>query len=244
MYAQENLISRNVELASKYRMMTHLVNGWAMWSDVYHAFGGHELRHTTHDLIDSALDDTRARLRDAISSTKVPHMEKVARLKSASLVTKNSILRTMTIIPVSVGAAFLGVSENDLRRMKHHAEFGDKYLGRHCYSLDELLLMAQHPGWLGGWCVSDREQPIALPSTHLFEHAVHVDIEVATAFTDTSGCELSKKILPIRRRHRYEDLFRLSDVKKIHFAQMGHEAAFQEIEVQSEHTNFLAAEVL
>ncbi len=141
-------------------------------------------------------------------------------LQSAPLAHKRKLLDALPIIPVPVGAAFLGVAEADLYYLNSQncGLFGDIYLRRRCNSMNELLLITENPGWL-------RYRPdgcpaLMVPDSTMLYMLTYVDIWTAIAYTNMSWAEMKKQVEPTGRYYRYERTYRVSDLEEIRVAKL------------------------
>lgn len=217
------LISRNAAIAPKSNMMEYQVHHHAMkWK----AIGGVEAgtkRELVSTLLDAVHDQVTKSLRTAITEKRVPHDKQVAQLKSAALKFKRKVVDTMAIIPTPAAAAYLGIPEARLREMKYNAMFGDVYMGRQCFSMDELALLAMNPGWVKYYTPEASAEQIVLPNPAALDAMTFVDEELACAYTDLAIYNLAKQAKPSLRRYGTYNIkhqFRLSDLEKIRVAKL------------------------
>jgi hypothetical protein len=142
-------------------------------------------------------------------------------LQKTSLHHKREVLRHMYIIPTAIAAAYLGVTEDDLNGLKRSEGqlFGTQYLGGHCYSMEELNLIARNIGWL--WhraaLAADYEHKIVDVAHNALDQVVMVDEVVACACTNMTLAKLIKEVphTALNRRR-----YRLSDLEKVRIAKL------------------------
>lgn len=217
------LISRNATIKPKKNLMEYEVHQHAMkWKAIW-AVGAGPQRDSIEMLIDFAHAEVRETLRNAITAEYASHDEYVAKLKAAPAKEKRKVAEGMAIIPTPAAAAFLGIPEVRLREMKYKAMFGDIYMGRQCFSMDELALLAINPGWLERFWPSASADAIVLPNPAALDEMTFVDEDFACAYTDLDIYNLAKQVTPSRRRYgTYNDKhqFRLSDLEKIRVAKL------------------------
>lgn len=148
--------------------------------------------------------------------TQVQNAE--ALLQAVSLKEKREVMRYVKIIPTPVAAAYLGITEDMLNDMKASSRFafGAYYAGGHCYSLEELNLIAQNLQWACSWVYEKVAAPLPDDSTVL-DRVIMVDEYIATALTNTTAVELSKLLSTTEHTRRP---YRLSDLEKIRVAKL------------------------
>lgn len=152
---------------------------------------------------------------EAIAADMTPDLVK---LLSVPLRDKRDVLRHMQIIPTPIAAAYLGMSEDDLNKSKNNKyfEFGSPYLGNHCYSLEELNLIANNIEMTE---VRDfkRHHLIKDVAHNALDQVVMVDAVTACAFTNMPQEELVAKVphTALQRRR-----YRLSDLEKVRIAKL------------------------
>lgn len=136
--------------------------------------------------VQSGRENADRQLRSETTFNAIPVDQQISALKVAPLAEKRNLLNLLPIIPVPVGAAFLGATESDLYNFNSQncGTFGGIYLRRRCNSMNELLLIAQNPGWL-------RYRPhgspaLVLPDSKMLYAFAYVDISTAMAYTNMS----------------------------------------------------------
>jgi hypothetical protein len=158
----------------------------------------------------NAMADAAAKVEEKIE----PALEQ---LQVTPLGNKRDVLRHMQIIPTTVAAAYLGVSERSLHAWKKkEAVFGVEYAGSHCYSLEELKMIGNNRFWI----YDSNFEEIRITASDddkSMDEVVMVDYDVAAAFTDLTYDELHKH-LP--RNQPYKRPYRLSDLEKIRVAKL------------------------
>jgi hypothetical protein len=144
--------------------------------------------------------------------------EAAAMLQAVSLKEKREVMRYVKIIPTPVAAAYLGITEDMLNNMKARPPFlfGTQYAGGHCYSMEELNLIAQNLEWACDW-IYEKVPPLPDDDSTVLDRVVMVDEYIATALTDTTVVELSKLLSTTEHTRRP---FRLSDLEKIRVAKL------------------------
>lgn len=167
----------------------------------------------------------REELYDDITSMIPPLAmpELIHKLATSSLTEKYKVLQSIPIVPVSVAASYLGVNESELHRLKYQCKdmFGARYLGRKCYSMEELQVIAQNPEWMSKDTMAKPQVESELPKLSVLDPMTFVDIEVAKAFTNLSTIQLS---LYKRPSYRGRNSFRLSDLEEIRALQQAYSA--------------------
>lgn len=222
------LISRNTAIAPKTNLMEYQVHHHAIKWKAIGAIEAEGKREWVSALLNAADCEVVESLRSAIVEKHVPHDEQVAKLKSVALKAKRNVLDTMAIIPTPTAAAYLGIPEVRLREMKYKAMFGDVYMGRQCFSMDELALLAMNPGWVKYYTPVASEEQIVLPNPAALYEMTFVDEDFACAYTDLDIYNLAKQAKPSQRRYGTYNIkhqFRLSDLEKIRVAKLTATAA-------------------
>jgi hypothetical protein len=135
----------------------------------------------------------------------------MAQLKKTPLAYKRDVLCHMHTVPTSISAAYLGVTEDDLNALKRHSRFGEHFHGGHCYSMEELNLMARNMHWLGERAAyaADHDHQIPYVGPDALDQVVLVDEDLACAYTDMKPEVLTVQIphsTLARRRYRLADL--------------------------------------
>jgi hypothetical protein len=152
---------------------------------------------------------------------KIPVNKQISVLQDVPLKDKRNLLDDMPIVPVSVGAAFLGVAEADLHDVnaQNCGVFGNIYLRRRCNSMNELLLIAQNPAWLRDR--SDSSTALVLPDSSVLDSVTYVDIRTAAAFTNMDLDEVSEQVQSNGRFScYYGPTYRVSDLEEIRVAKL------------------------
>lgn len=141
-----------------------------------------------------------------------------AMLQAVPLKEKREVMRYVKIVPTPVAAAYLGITEDMLNNMKTSSPFafGAHFAGGHCYSLEELNLIAQNLHWTCSWVYEKVAVQLPDDSTVL-DRVIMVDEYIATALTDTTAVELSKLLSTTEHTRRP---YRLSDLEKIRVAKL------------------------
>ena len=82
----------------------------------------------------------------------------IDQLRTAPLVHKRAVLRSVQLVSIPVAAAYLGLMPNALSEFtyKHRGVIGARYGRGYCLSIDEIFLMEQNPVWVAG-VVSDND---------------------------------------------------------------------------------------
>jgi hypothetical protein len=147
----------------------------------------------------------------------------VAKLKTASLAEKREVMRYMHIIPPAVCAAILGTSEDAVNKMKDSTDstckpiLGENYAGSHCYSMEELNLIANNLAWTYAPVYANKHAIVELDDATALDQVVMVDIQTAMAMTDTTAGELTELAPPTLHSRRP---YRLADLEKIRVAKL------------------------
>lgn len=149
-----------------------------------------------------------------------PLKQQISALRDVPLADKRKLLDAMPIIPVTAGAALLGVAEADLHDINslNCGVFGDIYLGRRCNSMNELVLIAKNPGWL-------RHRPqlaaaLVTPDPKMVYAMTFVNISTAMGYTNMTLRELRMQAQGIYRFHRCNFTYRVSDLEDIRVAKL------------------------
>ncbi|MYN47441.1 hypothetical protein GTP23_20560 [Pseudoduganella sp. FT93W] len=134
-------------------------------------------------------------------------------LREAPLEDKREVLRYAQIIPTAIAAAYIGVSEHALSAWyKDLKVFGENYAGSHCYSLEELKMIASNRYWICSEIVPDDRRVTPSDDEKSLDEVVMLDYQFAAAFTDMTH-EQMLEYLP--RNQLSKRPYRLSDVEKI-----------------------------
>lgn len=178
------------------------------------------IRATMRAAIQNADEKAHLQLRSEVKSTLIPVDHQISALKDAPLTQKRKLLDALPIIPVPIGAAFLGVAEADLHQLNSQSGrvFGDLYLRRRCNSMNELLLIAQNPGWLR--YRPDGSPALISPDSEMLYAITYVDIWTAIAYTNMSWDEMRKQVEANGRNYRCDRTYRVSDLEEIRVAML------------------------
>lgn len=145
----------------------------------------------------------------------------IHQLHNAPLEFKREILCYLQIIPITISAAFLGMSEKNLADWQRYlSNFGQNYAGAHCFSLKELQIIGENRGQIPTGLVADDVRDSSSVADAALDEVIMVEGEVAAAFTSMSSKELRTKLPrnPLMRRP-----YRLSDLEKIRVAKLNGE---------------------
>ncbi|MCA1856418.1 hypothetical protein LE190_10870 [Massilia oculi] len=153
-------------------------------------------------------------------SSMIPVDQQIAALRAAPLTEKRELLDALPIIPVPVGAAFLGVAEADLHDVNSqgYGVFGDAYLRRRCNSMNELLLISQNPGWLRYH--PEGSPALVLSDTVMLYAITYVDVQTACAYLNMRWDEVTKQVPANGRYYRYDRTYRVSDLEEFRVAKL------------------------
>jgi len=170
--------------------------------------------------IGNGKDKAHRQMRSEANLSKISLGQQISVLRDAPLNEKHYLLDSLPIIPVPIGAAFLGVAEDDLHDINSdsYGVFGDVYLRRRCNSMNELLLIAQNPGFLR--FRPDGAPPLTLPNSKMLYGMTFVDISTAMAYTNMGLHELQMKAQQIYRFYRCNFTYRVSDLADIRIAKL------------------------
>ena len=147
----------------------------------------------------------------------------LTKLKTASLAEKREVMRYMQIIPPAVCAAILGTSENAVNNMKNGTDstrkpvLGKSYAGSHCYSMEELNLIANNLVWTYVQEYTEGHAAVQLDDATALDQVVMVDVQTAMAMTDTTPEELAE-LVPFTLHPRRP--YRLADLEQIRVAKL------------------------
>lgn len=179
-----------------------------------------DIRASMRVVIRNAHEKAYRQLRSEAKLSMIPMDQQIAALKAAPLTDKRNLLDSMPIINVPIGAAFLGVAEADLHDLNSHSGgvFGDMYMRRRCNSMNELLLIAQNPGWLR--YRPDGLPPLDSPDAAMLYEITYVDIWTASAYTNMSWDKMQKEVRANGSFHGWDRTYRVSDLEKIRIANL------------------------
>ena len=123
-------------------------------------------------------------LQDNLTMAQVPVGHQIRALKAAPLADKRMVLASMPVIDAQHAARFLNLPETAFYHFNafHRDIFGQCYMNRRHYSLDELTLIKNNPEWLSGHLKSFVSAPPAMPDYPQFNPSTVVDYKVAMAF--------------------------------------------------------------
>ena len=217
------LISRNAAIDQKKILMEYLVHHYAQKWNVYFAVDAGAEREAVLELIKKVHEKVLLALYGKVVAKQVSYTEHLTELKSAPLSRKRAVAKSMAIIPTAAAATFIGMPETRLREMKDKALFGDQYLGRQCFSEDEIVLLALNPGWAEHFVPVASTEEIVLPDSSYLDAMIFVDEDFATAYTDLHIREVLKQVTPTKRRcgtYSLRRQIRLSDLEKIRVAKL------------------------
>lgn len=217
------LISRNAAIAPKKTLMEYLVHHYAVKWKVYSAVDADPEREAVLELLKKAHEKVLFALYGKVAAKQLSYTEHLTELKSAPLSHKRAVAKSMAIIPTAAAATFIGMPETRLREMKDKALFGDQYLGRQCFSEDEMVLLALNPGWAERFAPRASTEEIVLPDSSYLDAMIFVDEDFAAAYTDMDVHEVLMQVTPTKRRYgtygRHRQI-RLSDLEKIRVAKL------------------------
>jgi hypothetical protein len=136
-------------------------------------------------------------------------------LKNTPLPHKREVLNHLQVVSSAIAAAYLGISENILNEMKNATGqlFGAQYHGGHCYSMEELNLIASNMRWMPSCYVQDRA--IEHVASYALDEIIMVDPIIAFYYTDETV--LSNGVPITSMLHR---CYRLADLEKIRIAKL------------------------
>jgi hypothetical protein len=180
-----------------------------------------KIRTKVRTVIQISNEKAYRQLRSKTKLSMIPVNQQIFALRDVALVHKRKLMDAMPIIPVPVGAAFLGVAEADLHDINSQSRgaFGDMYMRRRCNSMNELLLIAQNPGWLP--YRSDSSPALVSPDSSVLDSVTYVDIRTAAAFINMELDEVSEKVQSNGRfSYFYGPTYRVSDLEKIRVAKL------------------------
>ena len=177
-----------------------------------------EIRATLRSAIQNSHQKAYRQLRSEAKLSMIPVDQQISALRDVPLTDKRKLLDAMPIIPVPVGAAFLGVAEAELHDINSHScgVFGDLYLRRRCNSMNELALIAKNPSWFGRH--SDASPALTSPDSKMLDGIVYVDIYTAMAYVDLSWKEMKQRVDANGPYYRYGRTYRVSELEEIRLA--------------------------
>lgn len=131
-------------------------------------------------------------LLDQLTMTVIPMSQLILVLKAAPLKKKRDVLSTMPIINDHSAAMFLGITQPAFNHFIsfHRYIFGAHYMGKRCFSADELMLIAANPEWTSTTPATARKAT-HLDHTH-FDYGTVVEEKVAMALGNLTRSELPK----------------------------------------------------
>jgi hypothetical protein len=198
----------------------HLALAGSVASVAYDSTTPEEVRIKLSAVIQNSYKDAYLQLRSETKLSMTPVDQQISALRDAPLAEKRKLLNAMPIIPVPVGAAFLGAAEADLHDINSQncGVFGDIYLRRRCNSMNELVLIAQNPGWM-------RYRPhlapaLMTPDPEILYAMTYVDISTAMAYTNMTLRELRMQAQDIYRFYRCNFTYRVLDLEVIRVAKL------------------------
>lgn len=180
-----------------------------------------DVRATLRLAIENSHQKAYRELRFAAKLSMIPVDQQISALQDVPLTDKRKLLDGMPIIPVTIGAAFLGVAEADLHDINSQSRgvFGNTYLRRRCNSKNELALIAKNPGWLGRH--SDASPPpLTPPDFEMLDRITYVDIYTAMAYINASWDEMKEEVQATGRAQSYNRTYRVSDLEAIRLAKL------------------------
>lgn len=129
-----------------------------------------------------------------LAMTQVPVGHQIRTLKAAPLTDKRLLLASMPIVDVQHAAWFLNLTEPAFNHFNafHRDIFGQCYMNRRRYSLDELTLIKNNPEWLSGHLKSFAPATIPMPNYPQFHPLTVVDYKVAMAFCNIPWEDMPK----------------------------------------------------
>jgi hypothetical protein len=212
------------ELALKTKLMNAKAESMKMLSDVRcflrgpSAYTTNEQDEPVHILMDAFVAQTSKDIERQLSefaSTNVGKLTtRIQQLQAAPLANKHSMLRSVPLVSVPIGAAFLGINTSML--YKFTADFagiiGDFYAGGYCLSIDEILMIEQNPQWCGAITRVNEVTAKKPVDGRIFDHMLNVNECVACAFANMTPSELRSTVQQNSQTRRP---FRLADLEKV-----------------------------
>ncbi|MCS0631664.1 hypothetical protein NX786_20260 [Telluria mixta] len=188
--------------------------------DADHSTIPEKIRTKVRTVVQISNENAYRQLRSKTTLSMIRVYQQIFALRDVPLADKRKLMDAMPIIPVPVGAAFLGVAEADLHDINSQSRgaFGDMYLRRRCNSMNELLLIAQNPEWL-----HDRvdSSALVLGNCRVLDSIIYVDIRTAAAYTDMELCEVDNQVKSNGRfSYVYGPTYRVSDLEEIRVAKL------------------------
>lgn len=163
--------------------------------------------------------DDDEELQDKLTMAEVPVGQQIRDLKAASLADKFIVLASMPIIDVFHAAMFLRITECAFIHFNayHHDVFGQRYMNKRRYSLDELMLINSNPEWLSDYRKGHVLAPASMPDDSQFGRFTLVDEKLAMAFCNITRAELPKAAYVTSRA---VPTYYLADLDKIRVAKL------------------------
>lgn len=218
-----NLIKQSEALTAKARLMTDYVSKMAALEPVtnmaWDASEPYEKRKPVIEILRILEKEATAEMVANVKSPMLLLEQKVDELEAATVENKRKVLQTIPIVIVPVAAMYLGVKEAEVHRFKYSCKrlFGARYMGRQCYSMEELYLIAKNPEWMWKYTYAEMQAADELPDMTALDDFVFVDEDMACAYTNMSEDELRDSV---RRSYRDFGSYRLSDLEKIRVAKL------------------------
>jgi hypothetical protein len=179
-----------------------------------------EIRAKLRPAMQNSYEQAYRQLRAEAKLCTIPVDHQISALREVPLADKRMLLDAMPIIPVPIGAAFLGVAEANLYNINSQScgVFGDIYLRRRCNSMNELAMIAKNPGWLEGH--SNASRALKSPDSKMTDRITYVDIYTAMAYINMSFNEIQEEIHANGRAGLYNHTYRVSDLEEIRLAKL------------------------
>lgn len=212
------LIDQSAALAAKAALMSQYLSDLAKLNPLRNVAYDRDISYAKREPIilhlNSLAAQVRAPFKAAMMALNVPLERQIEKLESVCVHDKRDVLQSIPIITVPVGASYLGVIEAELHGLKHNCEgmFGERFMGRQCYSMDEMHLIAKNPTWMNKYTSAKPQDEAELPKLAVLDHLTFVSLAIAQAYTNLTYVELSSLITTRR------GLYRLADLEQIRLA--------------------------
>ena len=224
MHTPYGLIDQSAALAAKAALMSQYLSDLAKLNPLRNVAYDQDISFAKREPIilhlNSLAAQVRAPFKAAMMALDVPLERQIENLESVCAHDKRDVLQSIPIITVPVGASYLGVIEAELHGLKHNCEgmFGARFMGRQCYSMDEMHLIAKNPTWMNQYTWANPQDEAELPKLAVLDHLTFVNLAIAQAYTNLTYVELSRLITTRRGLYRLADLeqIRLDRATEVH----------------------------
>lgn len=216
------IMSQNlaVKAAAMNRFMQQRAMTASLANEAYDSTIPEKIRAKLRTVIQISNENAYRQLRSNTKLSMIPMDHQISALRDVPLADKRKLMDAMPIIPVPIGAAFLGVAEADLHDINSQSGgvFGEIYLRRRCNSMNELALIAKNSGWLKRRY--DPSPAVTSLDSKVLDALTYVDIQTAIAYTNMSWREIKDGVQANGRVQGYHHTYRVSDLEEIRLAML------------------------